>query len=143
MTLDAVVHSRQVLPDVVEAFALIKRKIIVAEIVFGLGEGLGTRSEEGHQLIDICRNDVDLMLNIANAVVPVTACPIDDAGSIRRDAVELHPVDLTFQNFVLGVEPLAHLPLSGDIGVGDASSGLVIRKRKLRSPVARRRRHHG
>jgi hypothetical protein len=115
------------LPEQKETFPFVQREVRIPDVVVALSERLHAGGEEGHRLVDVAGDDVSLLLEIADAVIPIC--------TIRADAVKLEPLDLTNELVVLSVVPLTHLPLSRDVGVCDLVSGLIEREGKFRLPI--------
>ena len=95
MSFDAGAHVRQALPTAGKSFHPgISESLSISREVLTLCEGLGTGGEEVFGLIDICGNNIDLMLDRAEAVVPVSPTADPDTWLILLDSIELHPVNL-------------------------------------------------
>ncbi|MUM32312.1 hypothetical protein [Mycolicibacterium sp. CBMA 361] len=107
MGFDAIVHIRQVLPQQVEAFALIQRKVVVSRNIPALREHLSTRGQKSNRLIDVCGDDIDLVLKTVDAVVPVGTRANPHTRPILLDPVELQPVDLIDEYLILRVGSLS------------------------------------
>src|SRR5690625_3060385 len=111
--------------------ALIEREIHVARTIRSSGESRDAWSQEVRRLIDIVGDDISLLWYAVG--IPVTVCAYNSV---------VEPGNMTLNHFVLGVVPLAHIPFCVDVGVRDELSCRVARRRKLRLPLAGRRRHH-